>query len=407
MDHILGDQCESCIFQCRNGENMSDRLEKYQRVYAVVNLDAAIENMESMKANLKPETKMLAVIKADGYGHGALPLARELGKLHYVFGYAVATVEEALTLRQAGLKKPILILGYAFPYCYEDLVREDIRPAVFRADMAKELSETAIRLGKKLKIHIKVDTGMSRIGISPDESGLLFVKQVMELPGLELEGIFTHFARADEEDKTSVEQQFKRFQVFVEKLERAGISVPMKHCANSAAILELPEMQLDMVRAGIALYGLWPSGEDRKDRSCLKPLLSLYSHITYVKDVPAGTPISYGGTYVTDSQRRIATVPVGYGDGYPRGLSNKAAVLLHGKRAPVCGRICMDQFMVDVTGIPETKEGDLVTLIGTDGNEQITIEELGMLSGRFHYELACCLGERIPRVYRKHGEYMP
>ncbi|MCI8737967.1 MAG: alanine racemase [Lachnospiraceae bacterium] len=374
--------------------------DKHKRVCAVVDLDAAVENMEHMREKLSPETRMLAVIKANGYGHGAVQVARKLDGLNYVFGYAVATVEEALQLRRNGLYKPILILGYTFPDCYKELVAQDIRPAVFRTDMAKELSGEALRQGKVLKIHIKVDTGMSRIGISPDDAGLDFIRQVMELPGLEIEGIFTHFARADEADKSSAMGQFVRFGAFTERIRaELSLDIPLKHCANSAAIMELPETRMDLVRAGIALYGLWPSEEMDRSRISLRPLFRLYSHIVYVKTVPAGTPVSYGGTYVTKKKQRIATIPVGYGDGYPRGLSGKGDVLIRGRRAPVLGRVCMDQFMVDVTDIPEAKEGDLVTLIGRDGKEEITMEELGDISGRFNYELACDLGSRIPRVY--------
>ena len=241
---------------------------------------------------------------------------------------------------------------------------------------------------------------MSRIGISPDDAGLGFIRQVMELPGLEIEGIFTHFARADETDKSSAMGQFVRFGAFTERIRaELSLDIPLKHCANSAAIMELPETRMDLVRAGIALYGLWPSEEMDRSRISLRPLFRLYSHIVYVKTVPAGTPVSYGGTYVTKKKQRIATIPVGYGDGYPRGLSGKGDVLIRGRRAPVLGRVCMDQFMVDVTDIPEAKEGDLVTLIGRDGKEEITMEELGDISGRFNYELACDLGSRIPRVY--------
>lgn len=381
--------------------------DKHKRVCAVVDLDAAVENMEHMRKNLRPETKMFAVIKANGYGHGAVQIAKRLDSLDYVFGYAVATAEEALQLRRNELYKPILILGYTFPDCYGELVRQDIRPAVFRLDMAKELSEEAQRQEKVLKIHIKVDTGMSRIGILPDDKGIDFIRQVRELPGLEIEGIFTHFARADEKDKTSALEQFRRFSDFAERAEKElAFRIPLKHCANSAAIMELPETQMDLVRAGISLYGLWPSEEMDKSRMVLRPLFGLYSHIVYMKTVPAGTPVSYGGTYVTDKERRIATIPVGYGDGYPRGLSGKGDVLIRGKRAPILGRVCMDQFMVDVTEIPEAEEGDLVTLIGRDKEEQITMEELGELSGRFNYELACDLGSRIPRVYMEQGRIM-
>ncbi len=375
-------------------------LEEHKRVCAVIELDAAVENIENMRKKLAPETRILAVIKAGGYGHGAVQIAKRLENFEYIFGYAVATAEEAFELRQNELRKPILILGYTFPDCYERLVAEDIRPTVFRADMARELSAAALKMGKRLKVHIKVDTGMSRIGVFPDDSGIAFVKEVMELPGLEIEGMFTHFARADERDKTSAEEQFAKFVHFTERVERElTLRIPLKHCANSAAILEMPETSLDLVRAGIALYGLWPSEEMDREKSELRPMFSLYSHIVYVKVLPVGTPVSYGGIYVTDGKRRIATIPVGYGDGYPRGLSGKGDVLICGRRAPIVGRVCMDQFMVDVTEIPEAKEGDLVTLIGKDGAEQITMEELGELSGRFNYELACDLGNRIPRVY--------
>lgn len=373
---------------------------KHKRVCAVVHPDAAAENIKNLRKNLTPGTKILAVIKANGYGHGAVQIAKKLDGPDYIFGYAVATAEEAFELRRGGLHKPILILGYTFPDCYGRLVAEDIRPAVFRPDTAKDLSAEALKQGKGIKIHIKVDTGMSRIGIFPDGTGVSFVKQVMGLPGIEIEGIFTHFARADEKDKTSALKQFAQFTSFTERLERElSLRIPLKHCANSAAIMELPETALDLVRAGIALYGLWPSEEMDRAKCTLRPIFSLYSHIVYVKTLPDGTPVSYGGTYVTEGERRIATVPVGYGDGYPRTLSGKGEVLIHGKRAPIVGRICMDQFMADVTEIPEANEGDLVTLIGEDGAERITMEELGAVSGRFNYELACDLGSRIPRVY--------
>ena len=379
-------------------------IENYQRVCAVIDLDAVCHNMEHMHRNLSVDTKIIGVIKADGYGHGAVQIGHELESLNYVFGYAVATAEEALILRHAGLEKPILVLGYTFPYCYEDLIRHDIRPTVFREDMIDELSACARRLGKTVKVHIKVDTGMARVGISPDDDGIAFVGKVLHAEGVELEGMFTHFARADERDKTSARGQLKRIQDFMTRTEEMfDFRIPIKHCSNSAGMVELPEANMDVVRAGITLYGLWPSEQVSRDIVNLQPVLSLRSHIVYLKEVDAGVPISYGGTYVTPKKMRVATIPVGYGDGYPRGLSNKGYVLVHGRKAPILGRICMDQFMVSVDDIPQAQEGDEVTLIGSDGDMYITMEELGELSGRFNYELACDLGKRIPRVYVKNG----
>ncbi|MGN0377247.1 MAG: alanine racemase [Suilimivivens sp.] len=384
--------------------------EDYQRVYARVDLDAVRKNVEQIKANLSPDTKLMGVIKTDGYGHGAIPIARELEPVDYIFGFAVATAEEAFILRRAGIKKPILILGYTFPYSFRQLIEKDVRMVVFREDTLKELSEAVKELrGKncsiKAKVHIKVDTGMSRIGIRPDEEGLNFVKKLLQTEGIETEGILTHFARADEADKTAAYKQLKAFRDFIDRIEEeTGYHIPVKHCDNSAGIVELPEGNMDVVRAGIILYGLWPSDEVRQDIVKLEPVLSLYSHIVYVKEIEAGTPVSYGGTFVSDRKMKIATIPVGYGDGYPRGLSGKGYVLIRGRRAPILGRVCMDQFMVDVSGIDGAREGDLVTLIGTDGSEKITMEELGALSGRFNYELACNLGKRIPRVYEKGGK---
>lgn len=383
-------------------ETESQELERYARGYVTVNLDAIVSNMRHMKANLAEQTKVMGVIKTDGYGHGAVPIARQLENLDFVFGYAVATPEEAGLLRRAGIKKPILILGYTFPYCYEKLVEEQIRPAVFRYDALSALGETAARIGKTLPVHIKVDTGMNRIGIRPDETGLAFVQKALETPGITVEGIFTHFARADETDKTAAKQQLVKFQNFCKEIqEKLGVRIPIQHCSNSAGIVEMRDANMDMVRAGITLYGLWPSDEVRQDIVELTPALSWYTHISYIKEVEPGNAVSYGDTYTVEKPMRIATIPVGYGDGYPRGLSNKGYVLINGKRASILGRVCMDQFMVDVTDIPDVKIGDAVTLLGKDGDETITMEQLGELSGRFNYEFACLITPRVPRIYHK------
>ena len=378
---------------------------KYERIWAEVDLDAIHENVEHMMANVSTGVKLIAVVKMDGYGHGAVPIAHELEDMPCLYGFAVATVEEALILRGSGVRKPVLVLGYAFPDTYEKLAREDIRPTVFREDMLPQLSQAAAVSGRPFKIHIKVDTGMNRIGIRPDDTGLSFVRKCMETPGLEIEGIFTHFARADEADKSHAEAQLSSFLSFCKRIEKElGIRIPMRHCANSAGIVEMPQSGLDAVRAGIILYGLWPSDEVKRDIVSLRPALSLYSRIIFIKEVKAGEQISYGGTFTAKEDMRVATVPVGYGDGYPRSLSGQGYVLIAGKRAPILGRVCMDQFMVDVTHIPEAEENGLVTLIGTDGDESISMELLGDLSGRFNYELACCLNRRVPRVYEKDGK---
>jgi len=384
-------------------------MKKHQRVFAAIQLDAVRNNIEQMKKLISMQAGIFCVIKTDAYGHGAIPVAGELEAEDGIFGFAVATAEEAIELRDSDINKPILVLGYTFPQDYDELIYRNVRMTVFRRDTLKKLSETVKKLNNsgidcKARIHIKVDTGMGRIGIMPDEEGLSFVKEAINCKEIEVEGIFTHFARADEIDKNFALEQYERFQVFVSRVEEeTGSVIPYKHCANSAAILEMPQTNMDLVRAGIAMYGLWPSEEVKKD-IMLEPALSLHSHIVYCKEVPPGTPISYGGIYVTDKKTRVATVPVGYGDGYPRSLSNIGYVLVCGKKAPILGRICMDQFMIDVTDIHEAEEGSPVTLIGRDGKEQITMEQLGELSGRFNYELACDLGKRIPRVYYRGEE---
>ena len=384
---------------------LQEKIDTYQRGYIQVDLDAIVSNMCNMKANIAEHTKMIGVSKTDGYGHGSVPIAHCLEELDFMFGFAVATAEEAHVLRKAGVKKPILILGYTFPYSYEMLVREEIRPAVFRYDTVPELVSAAKSAGQPVKVHIKVDTGMSRIGITPDEEGLRFVEELMHQDGIEIEGIFTHFAKADYLDKSDAEAQLARFVSFLQLIEdRLKLSIPVRHCSNSAGILELPAANMDVVRAGITLYGLYPSDEVSREAVALTPALSFYSHIVYVKTIHAGQSVSYGGTFTAKKDTRVATIPVGYGDGYPRSLSNKGYVLIRGKRAPILGRVCMDQFMVDVSDIPEAKEGDRVTLIGYDKTEHISAELLGDMSGRFNYELVCDLGKRIPRVYIRDGK---
>lgn len=377
---------------------------KYSRVCAEIDMDAIAENFRVMHEAIRPETKMVAVIKTDGYGHGAVPIAQMIQPEDYIWGFAVATMTEAMILRKNQITKPVLILGYTFEEDYEDLIRYEIRPVVFKLDMAKELSQAAVQLKKTLSIHIGLDTGMSRIGFSDTEESIETIREIASLPGIKIEGMFTHFAKADELDKTSANRQFERYMHFAHRLEEAGVVIPLKHVSNSAALMELPDMNLNLVRAGISIYGIYPSAEVSRDSMKLTPAMSLRSRIVYIKEIETGTQISYGGTFTATHPMRIATIPVGYGDGYPRMLSNKGCVLIRGKRAKILGRICMDQFMVDVTDIPEAKELDEVILVGRQGSEEITVDELGDLCGRFSYEFICDIGKRVPRIYTKNHE---
>ncbi len=378
-------------------------MKQYNRVCAEIDLDAVAYNMEQMKKRIGDNARLIGVIKTDGYGHGAVPIAEMFEEMDYVWGYAVACIGEAVVLRKNGIKKPILILGCVFPDEYETMIAYDIRAAVYTEQMAEAMSETAVRMGKKAYFHIKVDTGMGRIGFQVNEESADVIERISRLPNVCIEGMFTHFAKADEKDKTYTLQQHEKFMWMKAEMEKRNISISYFDCDNSAGIIDFPDMKHDLARAGISTYGMYPSDEVNKSAVDLKPALRLTSHVSFVKEVEPGTSISYGGTFVAPEKMKVATIPVGYGDGYPRSLSNKGSVLIHGKRAKILGRVCMDQFMADVTGIPETEFMDEVTLIGKDGSDEITVEELSDLSGRFNYEFVCCLGRRIPRVYRKGG----
>ena len=379
-------------------------MEKNRRVKAVISLDAVEQNFREMRKNIAEDTKMIAVIKADAYGHGAVQIARLIHDYDYIWGFAAATAEEAIHLRQAGITKPILILGIVFDEYYPELVQYEIRPAVCEYEEAKKLSGEAVRQGKTVHIHLALDTGMTRIGFADVPENVEVIRKIAELPNLEIEGMFTHFARADEYDRSPAMVQLDRYLKFEKLLEDAGVKIPFCHCSNSAGIIRIPEANLSIVRAGITIYGIYPSEEVERDIVKMSPVMELKSHVTYVKDVAAGTAISYGGTFVADRKLRVATIPVGYADGYPRQLSNKGWVLIRGQKAPILGRVCMDQFMVDVTEIAGVEKGDEVTLMGRDGDEFIGIEELGDLCGRFSYEFACDISPRVPRVYIKDGK---
>lgn len=378
-------------------------MKEYNRVYAKIDMDAAAYNMEQMKKRIGG-ARLIAVVKTDAYGHGAVPLAEVFEKLDYVWGYAVASLDEGMILRKHGIKKPILVLGCVFPDQYDDMVRNDIRAAVYMEEMALGMAEAARKAGKKAYIHIKTDTGMGRIGFPVSEESADIIERISKLEDIKIEGMFTHFAKADETDKTYTYDQHRKFMWMKEQMEKRGVEIPYYDCDNSAGIIDFPDMKHDLARAGISTYGMYPSEEVNQNAVDLKPVLSLVSHVIFVKTVEPGTSISYGGTFVAPEKMRVATIPVGYGDGYPRSLSNKGTVLIHGKRARILGRVCMDQFMVDVTDIPDVKFMDQAVLIGEDQGDRITVEELAGLSGRFNYEFVCCLGKRIPRVYTSGGK---
>ncbi len=374
-------------------------MKKYSRVCARIDLDAIEYNMEMMRRNLKDGVKMISVIKSDGYGHGALQIARFLEPKEYIWGYAFAALDEAAALRKGGIKKPLLVLGCVFPEQWEEMLDGGIRMTVYTEETAREVSDLAVKMGKTAYVHIKIDTGMSRLGFLAEEASIEKIARISRMPNLVVEGMYTHFAKADETDKRFTIEQLEKYLWVKKQLLDRGIEIPYHHCSNSAGIIDLKEANMDLVRAGIAAYGLYPSEEVHKENVPLKPAMELISHVTHVKWVEEGTPVSYGGIFTAKRRTRIATIPVGYGDGYPRSLSNQGCVLIRGKRAPIIGRVCMDQFMVDVTDIEGAAFADRVVLIGADGDERITVEELSGLSDRFNYEFICSFGKRVPREY--------
>ena len=379
-------------------------MKKYSRVCARIDLDAIEYNMEMMKKKIAADTKIIAVLKTDAYGHGAVQIARLFESVEYIWGYAVATADEAVLLKEKGLKKPVLVLGCVFPEQWAEMIEKEVRMTCYSEEMAEGVSSLAFDMGKKAYLHIKIDTGMGRLGFSVCEESVDKIAGIAAMPCLVLEGMFTHFAKADETDKGYTDQQIKEYLWMKKALEERKICFPYCHCSNSAGIIDIKEANMDLVRAGISIYGMYPSEEVRKENVPLKPAMELISHVTYVKWIEAGTSVSYGGTYTAKEKRKIATIPVGYGDGYPRSLSNKGYVLIHGRKAPICGRVCMDQFMVDVTEIEDVKFGDRVVLVGYDGAEHLPVETLGDISGRFNYEFVCCLSKRIPREYLRQGK---
>lgn len=362
-------------------------------VWAEIDLSAIAHNVKQIRAVTTKSAKVCAVVKADAYGHGAIAVAKTALQSG-ADRLAVAIVAEAIELRRAGIDVPILVLGYTPAYQSRLVAEYDIIQTIFSLDTAQALSGAAVALGKIIKVHIKIDTGMARIGIPPEEAGA-FAASVAALPGIEIEGVYSHFADSDSLDKTFTFKQYDKFMEGIEYIKGHNINIPIRHIANSAALLELPEMHLDMVRPGIILYGLWPSNEVKKTVE-LRPAMKFKTQIGFIKDVLPQTSISYGRTYFTQKASRIATLPLGYADGWSRLLANKAEVLVHGYRAPIVGRVCMDQCMIDVSHIPGAKIGDEVLLFG---GASLPVEEVAEKIGTINYEVVCMLGNRVPRIY--------
>src|SRR5574341_406666 len=366
-----------------------------------VDLDAIAHNVRALKKHVGVQVELIAVIKDDAYGHGAIPVGRvalESGATRL----AVARVDEGIELRQAGIGAPVLLLCYAIPAEAEQIVRHDISATIATWEVAEALSGLAGGVGKTATVHIKVDTGMGRYGLLPHEI-IAFMDGIKNLPHLQVEGIFTHFATADEADKSYALQQFQLFQEVVQAAADARYHFSVRHAANSAAILDLPATHLDAVRAGIAIYGLYPSDAVSRDVP-LQPALALKSHVARVRTLPPGSAIGYGRTFITGRETPLALVPVGYGDGYRRTLSNCGVVLIRGRRAPIRGRVSMDQFVVDVSGIETVWQDDEVVLIGQQGSQRIAAEELAVLAGTINYEIVTGLSRRIPRLYLRGGQ---
>ena len=373
-------------------------MDKYLRSYAEVSLEALRANVREVRSCLAPDVDVMAVIKADAYGHGAVRVAQALrGEAAF---FAVAFPDEAFELREAGITEPILVLGYASPSQYEEMIRLDIRPCIYDTASAQALQDRAEHMGMTARVHIAVDTGMTRIGFQATPEAADAIAGIAALPSVSVEGIFTHLSCADMTDKGFCLSQFSAFENMLDFLAARGVRIPLRHVCNSAGIMEFDDHRYEMVRAGIVLYGIYPSEEVDKSRMALTPALAWKSHVIHVKEVGPGRPVSYGATFVTEKPcTRIATVSVGYADGYPRALSNTGRVLIRGRFAPILGRVCMDQLMVDVTDIPSVQVEDVVTLVGRDGENAIPVEEVADPAGRFNYEMLCTITARIPRVY--------
>lgn len=371
-------------------------------VWAEVDLDKLAHNMREIRRNARSKD-IIAVIKADGYGHGALDIAPTLLE-NGATRIGVAVLNEAIELKRGGIEAPVMVLGFTPPSLVDMLLRYDIEQTVYSYDLAKEISQLAVKKSKIAKVHIALDTGMGRIGFLPDKESLEEVYKISKLPNIIIEGLFSHFSSADEEDKGYTNLQLERYTDFYNKLLEKGVKVNIRHIANSAAIIDMPNCHFEAVRPGIILYGYYPSEQVLKEKIDLKPVMSLKTNIVHIKNLPAGEYISYGRKYQTSRESIIATLPVGYADGYTRLLFNKARVIINGKFVPVIGRICMDQCMIDVTDVENVKVGDEVVLMGEQGDLKFTADHIAELIGTINYEVTCMISKRVPRVYLKGGK---
>ena len=367
-----------------------------------VNLDAIAQNVKNIKKLIGKKKELMAVVKGNAYGHDILEISSVVLE-NGATRLAVARLEEAIFLRKAGITVPILVLGLTLKPQAESLVSYDITPTVCEFEMIEKLSELAVQMNKMAKIHLKVDTGMGRIGIFPDDV-LRFIKRIKTLKKVEIEGIFTHFSVADEKDKFYTEEQFRKFIEILTILEKEGIKIPIKHVGNSATLLDLPHMWLDMVRPGIAIYGLYPSKEVKKTINLI-PAQQFKTKIVFIKELPRGESISYGRIYITKRRMRVASLPVGYADGYNRLLSNQGEVLVRGQRVPIIGRVCMDQCMIDVTNLTQVEIGDEVVLWGRQGEGMITVEEIAQKIRTINYEIVHLPDKkRVAKLFIKDGK---
>lgn len=374
----------------------------FRPAWAEINLDNLKNNIKEIR-RVTESKDIIAVIKADGYGHGALDIAPTLLE-NGATRIAVAVISEAVELREGGINCPIMILGFTPPTFADELIDYDIEQTVFTYDLAKALSDAAVKKNRTAKIHIALDTGMGRIGFLPDEKGVEEVYKISKLPNIILEGLFSHFAAADEKDKEYTNQQVEKYNWFYNRLLEKHVKINIRHVANSAAIIDMPELHYDAVRPGIILYGYYPSEEVNKEKINLKPVMTLKTNIVHIKTMEPGMCISYGRKFRTERRSIIATIPIGYADGYTRLLFHKAKVIINGKFAPVVGRICMDQCMVDVTDIGNVNIGDEVILLGEDKGLKFNADDIADLIGTINYEITCMIGKRIPRVYIKNNK---